>query len=322
MENIKKVFDKTKKSYDAQEQPINGIRDTAIACIDTLQRLSPIAYGGCSGKEYSIFEDNKNKSRPFLEPLFIANINEFSLLWAELINSTNTKQHRFNLDEKKATRVIYSAVMSFSICYDLYKPKSRKTPGTFFEIILGTLLSILLPEAKRTKHITLPSINEVDLEDLLELDSSNSEEDENTDSSNASKVSTDIVFSLPNGKGIIIPAKITTRERIVQPFAHQRILDSALGSGRYISLITCVSETQRDDKKNSVNEICVPGTIALFQQHLAKIDGIFYLDPPPRYLSLSQAGIIDITSLGFLVTEGLDAIVTRLQTSPIVGQSR
>jgi hypothetical protein len=129
-----------------------------------------------------------------------------------------------------------------------------------------------------------------------------------------SSVATDIVFEYC-GKGVVIPAKITTRERIVQPFAHQKILDGVFGVGRYISLLICVSETQRSDKDGRVNEICVPGTITLFQKHLAQLNGIYYLDPPQRYLALNAKNIVSVQSLGFLFAEGLANILRPLETA-------
>ena len=92
--------------------------------------------------------------------------------------------------------------MSFSSCYDLWKPGSRKTPGTLFEILLGSITAKFLTAYTRTKFISLPKTGE--------------------------SVSTDIVFDL-NEKGIVMPVKITTRERIVQPYEHQKILDSVFG---------------------------------------------------------------------------------------------
>jgi hypothetical protein len=107
---------------------------------------------------------------------------------------------------------------------------------------------------------------------------------------------------------IVFPVKITTRERIVQPFAHQRILDSVFGEGQYKSVLVCVSETQRD-KENNVKEICVPGTIRLFQKHLARLSGIYYLDPPERYLNADLQEVISVGTLGQLLTSTLPELI-------------
>ena len=106
----------------------------------------------------------------------------------------------------------------------------------------------------------------------------------------------------------MIPAKITTRERIVQPFAHQRILDSVFGAHHYNSILTCVSETQRHGP-NGVKEICVPGTIRLFQKHLAVMAGIYYLDPPSRYLAKDVTSVIKVATVGELIHSDLAKLI-------------
>ena len=320
MDNIKKQFDLTKKLYDKGCSPLAEVAETVQICLNKLQPLATRAYGVCSSKPYSIFEVDGQKSRPILTSLLNTDRDVFRRNWNRLVASASGISHRFEISEAEANATLYTAIMSFAACYDIWKPKSRKTPGTFFEIVLGSLISQILPEGKRTKFIPLPpppkkiqALLASDMQEICPQDDAVDSEETDTDS--AGSVSTDIVFNLPGDIGIVIPAKITTRERIVQPFAHQRILDSAMGEGRYISLLTCVSETQRDDKKESVNEICVPGTIALFQEHLAKLGGIYYLDPPRRYLQLSEAGEIEVASVGALLVGKFGALINKLQTN-------
>lgn len=304
MKEIENLYKTAKQIYDKGENPAQLLRDTSVACLLLTNKYPIRAYGTCAGKSYAIHETGANKSRPFTPDLIIRDQKEYADTWDRAFGSIDHDNHRLTLSEAAATRLLYTTIITFAICFDLYKPKSRKTPGTYFEIILGTILSLLIPEACRTKHITLPNPH-----------GSAEDDDESDEPGNSStRVSTDIVMNFGNDLGIIIPAKITTRERIVQPFAHQRILDNAFGARRYISLISCVSETQRDDKKESVNEICVPGTIRLFQNHLAQIDGLYYLDPPARYLSMSTEEVINVGTIGSLVTGELDDIIKRLKT--------
>lgn len=148
-------------------------------------------------------------------------------------------------------------------------------------MLIGTIIGKLLPAYSRSKHIPLISLSETELlEEVQEeeqlrnstqLSLFKSSVENSLEEEQAGSVATDIVFKKnEDNKGLVIPVKITTRERIVQPFAHQRILDSVFGPGSYQSLLICVSEMQRD-KENNVNEICVPGTIQLFQRHLASL---------------------------------------------------
>jgi hypothetical protein len=319
MNSIKTSFDLAKVLYDRGQSPLSVIHDTVCICLDKLGPVTVRDYGGVIGKNYSIFEINSNKSRPVLLPLFFKNSDEFSKKWSEFLASCSHENNRYTSTAEDANTVLYTAVMAFAVCYDLWKPSSRKTPGTFFEILLGSLISQVLPRWERSKFITLPALISTNNDDQsLSGDDDQSlsgEEDGLQDT--PSKVSTDIVFNFNNQAGIVIPAKITTRERIVQPFAHQRILDSAVGLGKYVSLLACVSETQRDDKNSSVNEICVPGTIELFQRYLAKIGGIYYLDPPERYLRLSIDGVVEVSTIGGLITGGFEKIIKSSQINQL-----
>jgi hypothetical protein len=174
--------------------------------------------------------------------------------------------------------ILYTAAIAFAACYDLYSPKSRKTPGTFFEVLIGTILTVVsgLP---RSKQISLPDTKY--------------------------KVTTDIVLQGSNGKpSLVIATKITTRERIGQPWMHQRILDEAFGRGKYKSILVAVSELQRDEEQG-VNEICVPGQVALFQKYLSQMYGLYYLDPPAAYCTKEIVELLPVGPLSLLFGEVL-----------------
>lgn len=274
-----------KESYDAGGRPLDEICNISKYCITSLAKNSrQRAQASLGSKHYHVFLSKANVSRPILTDLFITTPKEFIANWTELIASCNSTTHRITLTPAKINKTLYTSIMAFSACYDLWQPSSRKTPGTYFEVLLGSILGMLLPNCVRSKHIPIP----------------NSEEN----------VSTDIVFTnSQNGNGLVIPVKITTRERIVQPFAHQRILDSVFGIDRFHSILVCASELQRDGDDN-VNEICVPGTIKLFQSHLAKLKAIYYLDPPTRYLAGDVLQVIKIDSLGTLLAQDLPDFIS------------
>ena len=280
MENLKILYDNLKGAYDGGQSPIAEIIKIGTYCINKLHRESNIKrQGNVVSKIYNVFERKNEYSRPYLSDLYISNTSTFIDYWQEIISNIDTTSKRINLEPSVVDKSLYTTVISFACCYDLWKRSSRKTPGTFFEVVLGSLIQNILPNFNRTKHIHIPRFGE--------------------------SVSTDIVFSRPDGKiNIVIPAKITTRERIVQPFAHQRILESVFGKGHYNSVLMCVSEIQRDKNEN-VKEICVPGTIKLFQKHLATLKGIYYLDAPIRYCQQDLKSIIEISSVGQFLTKTL-----------------
>jgi hypothetical protein len=292
-------FNEAKKKFDRGEDTLDSINATVVTCIRLLKSVKTVEeWPGPGKKLYLVYKQGEKLSRPFLKDQLI-NEKEFQTLWSKFFRSIDREQTTVQMAPLDISKLIYNIVVPFCVCFDLWKSASRKTPGTFFEVVLGTMIAGVLPfSMQRTKHIQLPSDLEKNIPGALPGETIES-------------VSTDIVFQ-ETGKGLVIPAKITTRERIVQPFAHQRILDSVFGIGHYISYLVCVSETQLSNKGRKVQDICVPGTITLFQKHLAKLGGVYYLDPPERYLALSRAGVINISNIGSLFSEDLAEIVKRL----------
>jgi len=279
METIHKSQTKAKKSYDQGKNPFNDFLYITKYCLTKLSSTTKkTRICKQNNKTFWIYEKGKNYSRPIQKKLFISDSKKFESNWKKLLNAIDSENHSISLKAELINKILYSTIMSFSACYDLWKPRSRKTPGTYFEVLLGSVIGELLSLYKRSKYIPIPE--------------------------SAESVSTDIVFCKEDTINLVIPAKITTRERIVQPYAHQRILDSVFSEGEYISVLICVSETQRD-RHVGVKEICVPGTIKLFQTHLSKLGGIYYLDPPTRYLEPDLKEIIEINSLGHLLSNGL-----------------
>jgi hypothetical protein len=272
-------------------------------------------YGDFAGQPrvpYNVFSlDNPRVvSRPVRPDLYISDTNEVIALHDRFITSLKAGPEAWTEEQRAiANRMVYTAVLSFACCYDLWQRGSRKSPGTFFEILVAGTLQVMLPHAVLTKHIPLAAlvpdteVREASAESETEPASvepnGDEEAPEEPKPDEGSGVSTDLVLRLENSPGgIVVPLKITTRERIVQPFAHQRILDAAFGEGVYKSLLTCISETQLDEGTQTVKQVCVPGTVKLFQKYLARIDGIYYCDIPQRYASEDMKHTVSVKSVG------------------------
>ena len=285
MQGLSAVHVAAKRRYDAGQCPTDLVGQAAayaIAKLGSTAKAQPQAKK--YGKDYWVFKSGRVLSRPYLPSLFIDDPTEFSKRWAAIEKAIDPKKHTIGKLYREVDSVLYSAITAYSVCFDLWNASARKTPGTFFEILFGSLTGRILPEYERTKFIAIP--NQIE------------------------SVSTDIVFKARKNRdrGLVFPVKITTRERIVQPFAHQRILDSVFGAGAYRSVLICASELQRD-KEEDINEICVPGTIRLFQAHLAPLTGIYYLDPPSRYLQTDITEMVPVGSVGQLLTTILPTLL-------------
>ena len=100
----------------------------------------------------------------------------------------------------------------------------------------------------------------------------------------------DFLFETAEGlANIHLPIKMSTRERVVQAWAHQRILDTAFGSGAYRGVMVLFSETKLDSRTLEVVEICVPSQWLIYQTLLAKMSCVYYFDMPVRYRELTSA---------------------------------
>lgn len=284
MEGLDGLQKAVKAKYDSGQSPLSDIQSISTYCLKKLQLESSEAFSAQVGsKEYVIYKAAGNYTRPCRRHLFISSPEEFGESWEDLLEGIDPEHRKLDIPEDLVNRLIYTVVFSFSACYDLWKPKSRKTPGTYFEVLLGSMIGVLLPDFVRSKFIAIPG------EDA--------------------KVSTDIVFKgSQESHGLVVASKITTRERIVQPYAHQRILDSVFGMQSYKSVLACVSETQRSGT-DRVREICVPGTIRLFQSHLAALTGLYYLDAPTRYLQSDVTSLVPVKSVGKMLVEDLPGLV-------------
>lgn len=259
-------------------------------------------YGAFAGRPaipYSVFEVEGSVSRPVRPDLFIADSDAFIRAYDGLTLILKNALEWDADDAAAANAVTYTSVMSIACCFDLWQRSSRKTPGTFFEIFMASLLQQVVPTAAFTKHIPLAALlqdPQIPIEGTAAAPIAPPEEE-----AEKSSVSTDLVVGARDQTGgLVIPLKITTRERIVQPFAHQRILDAAFGEGVFKSMIVCMSETQLDEKTKSVKQVCVPGTVKLFQKYLAPVEALYYCDIPQRYAAADMQKIIPVRSVGDL----------------------
>jgi hypothetical protein len=109
---------------------------------------------------------------------------------------------------------LYTIAMSYCCATDLLKKGDQKTPATFFECLIGHLLARTFGVNPRTQV------------EVLRL------EEEGT------TLPTDFIFDLGGPKPKFhVPVKTSTRERVIQVFAHQRVLDGVLGFNRFKGIL-------------------------------------------------------------------------------------
>lgn len=206
-----------------------------------------------AGKSYEMRHFGNRFSRPINKALFWPNVDRQAMLTA-LFDAPEAA------DPATLDRYLYTAAMSYPAANDLEKSDDKKTPGTFFEILIGFLFAARYGVNPR-KSITVPT---------LEIEN---------------KIPTDYIFELSGNRRIHLPVKLSTRERVVQVWAHQRVLDGMHGVGRFRGILVCLTETNKQ-QNTSVVEVCLPGQWAAYQMYIAQLDRVYYLDPPNKYLAL------------------------------------
>ena len=67
-----------------------------------------------------------------------------------------------------------------------------------------------------------------------------------------------------------------------------RNIDGVYGTGRFLGLLTCLSETKLDHTTLEVVEICLPSQWKIYQLFISQLKRIYYLDPPDKYMVLNS----------------------------------
>lgn len=209
-------------------------------------------------KEYVsyVLKTNTNLlSRPVNTSLFE---NDPSLIEKHWSNTSN-------LLPLQLARLYYTIGTAYAVASDLFDRNNKKAPATYFELLVGHIFANEL-QANPAKKA------------LLELGSKQKV-----------MMTMDFIFELKKtGKKLHLPVKASTRERVVQAWAHQRMLDTSYGKGTYKAILVVHSETKLDLQRREVIEITVPDQWLAYQTLLAKMDRIYYFDLPMRYLRLSE----------------------------------
>lgn len=264
LKNILSKYEDLKRSFsqDPLSDDVADIHEElfklSYSFLNSLSRKSLISK--IDGKEYFSFENSSGKlSRPVNSSLFYDNMSLINPFWGALKANGLSAMLADDI-----TKSCYTIAISFCCAIDLLKTNDQKTPGTYFEYLMGYLYSRQFKIAP-SKQL-----------EVLNLDMK-------------SKLPTDFIFDLgDNMPKYHVPVKTSTRERVVQVWAHQRVLDGVYGVGRFIGVLSCLSETKLDHAKLEVIEICLPDQWRIYQLFIAQLRRIYYLDVPVRYDALNN----------------------------------
>jgi hypothetical protein len=246
-----------------------------VAGLELLERATErrgIEWRGAGDKTYDVFaipNSDSEFSRGVRRSLFVGDPADFASRWDTLLSALSSSEGSEVLQGvtgDEVDRLYYTAVISFGAVVDLFGSGDRGGPGTFFECLIGPSVAILTGRRERS-YIDVPfpgTANET------------------------ARVPTDLSFQKEEDgqAAIVIPVKISTRERISQAYVHQAILDK---DTRFVfRSVLCVANENnmvggRSLRSASLKDTLVPNTIIQYQGFIAKLTGIYYLDPPDSY---------------------------------------
>ena len=217
------------------------------------------------GKRYYGFR-GKGESRPINEALYVNDQRELGRLLRAFRNGFRAATN------EDIVRSAYTIAYSVFAANDVYGV-GRKASATFFEILIGHMVARAVGVSPR-KKVRIPE--------------------------SGADLPTDYVFDPGrNSRKIHLPIKTSTRERAVQAWVHQLVLERIFGAGVYRGVLVVSAETKRDSRTGEVIEICVPKQLQMFQSRVAEISRIYYLDPPHVYLNLAaEFPRVEVKSFG------------------------
>lgn len=224
--------------------------DSQCGRVELLSRVPGKSYFA-----YALKSAPRMISRPVNEALLEPDPKVISRQWAD----------QSGLSEKLLARLSYTVGTAYSVASDLFDRNNKKGPATYFEVLVGHIFARELGR-NPTKQATLlvPPKTRV-------------------------RLTMDFLFDLPHGKfSVHLPVKMSTRERVVQAWAHQKLLDASYGEGKYRAILVIHSETKLGLINRDVIEICVPDQWLAYQTFLSKMERIYYFDVPTRYAQLSK----------------------------------
>jgi hypothetical protein len=222
-----------------------------------------------AGKAYFGYRGNK-PSRPINTNLFIHDTHEFEEIAKEMLETMT------GFEPQELTRITYTLAMSVFAAHDI-SDVGRKASATFFEVLIAHLVGRIVGVSPR-KRVKLPETD--------------------------ADLPTDYVFDPgKKKKKIHLPLKTSTRERAVQAWVHQLILDRIFGDDVYRGVLVVCGETKLASETGVVTEICIPHQWQTFQSRVARLSRVYYLDPPEPYLALGTSDPrIDVREFGSAFT--------------------
>ncbi len=232
------------------ETSLNFLNNKCVK-VDLISRVA--------GKSYASYAKRTTPneiSRPANTSLFVVDIAWIREKW----QAWRTQ----SLTSDEIAKLGYTMATAYSVASDLFDRNNKKGPATYFEHLVGHLFARQYGvNPTKEAHFTIAK--------------------------ESVSMTMDFLFELGERKPRIhLPVKLSTRERVVQAWSHQRMLDAHYGDDSYRAVLVIHSETKLDSRSHEVIEITVPRQWLAYQTLLAKMDRIYFFDMPDNYATLSR----------------------------------
>lgn len=207
-------------------------------------------------KEYFVFSEQGQKSRPLNANLFL---DGFPRKWSGLYEKFAWEK----IPSDVLPKLLYTIAAAYCAATDVLGHSDKKTPSVFFENFVGNIFA---------REYGINPIRQVQV----------------AIGKDKTMLPTDYLFQ-PRSQFVKIhlPIKLSTRERSIQAWAHQRVLEGIHGVGSFVGVMVVLSETNLVSKDMSVVEVCLPDQWRLYQMYISRMTRVYYLDLPMKYGELA-----------------------------------
>lgn len=263
---------------DDLQNSIKSLDDFKSITIRILSYIPEVISEKKYDRDYVIIQSNIGTSKKFARPynsiLFIDSVNEFINKYdafQKIINSINPDSNNFsNIEHSIINSVTYTIQQSIGIALDLLgnQNANRKHVGNRFEELIRLIITSV---GIKNKKIVLKIPYEDDKVYSCETDLVFSPYD-NVRSNNTTIDKDEVVVSL----------KTTSKDRMGKIFIDKILMSKFVK--RDVKVVGIFLNDIQRKQENKISYTFVAGLFMVYTNFLTKLDGVFFIDPPPNAL--------------------------------------
>ena len=262
---------------DDLQTPKTNIDDFARVCRRVLEHIPNIVSNKTSANGYRILSSEiagtKKYARPVNESLFIEDSVQFDTDFANFISITNKIKNKETISSEECItidKVIYTIQQAIGVGMDFLceTNSSRKHAGNRFEELIRLTISLLgITNDKIVFKIPYPSEKG---QKLYSCETDLILSPHETIQSNTTEI---------NEEEVVISLKTTSKDRMGKIFLDKLLMEKFANHPVKVVGIF-LNDIQRKGPDN-VNYTLVSGLFMVYTKFLTKLEGVYFVDPPP-----------------------------------------